>query len=507
MRQLGFSELRSIRFTDPALQRELEAALAVIADNRRQDRRSVVIRFSGTGERRVRIGYIRAVPVWKTSYRLVLDDEGEAQIQGWAIVENTGEVDWTEISLGLVSGQPVSFVMDLYSPIYTSRPRVAPDVATAVAPQQYDRDVAVAPSLSRSFARAPEPTAESGAYMDDELAADVFRRESEPIDLGQGVSSAAELVGGAVYRIAHPVSIPRRGAALIPIVAERVPAERVFIYDPSVLANRPLSAIRLTNATELLLPAGPATIFDGANYAGDARLSEMVAGEDRLLSFAVDLETTALHRSQSDPEQITQITIAGGMLEVSIRDRRVSEYVFERLGDEDASYIVVHPKASGWDVVGDARPVSETGASLRFETDVAAGETSTLAVVEERVRSQTVGLFNIREDQITFYLSQRTIDPQTARALERIRSLRSTLVDREAERRAIEQEISTIYREQERIRSNLAVLETGADLYRRYLQTLTEQEDALEELQADLQRAREREAQAREALGEYIESL
>ena len=34
--------------------------------------------FDGQGQRRVRVAYIVATPVWKTSYRLVLDDEGAA---------------------------------------------------------------------------------------------------------------------------------------------------------------------------------------------------------------------------------------------------------------------------------------------------------------------------------------------------------------------------------------------------------------------------------------------
>ena len=506
LRQLAFAEMRSIRFTDRSLQAELDAALAVIAENRHQDRKRVTIRFSGDGERRVRVAYVRAVPVWKTSYRVVLGEDGQAQIQGWAIVENTGEVDWTDVSLGLVSGQPVSFVMDLYSPIYTRRPRVEPDVGVAVAPQSYERDVPLAPS-ARSLSRAAEPMAESEALFDDALAGSAFRSESQPIDLDAGVSSAARLESGAVYRVDHPVSIPRRGAALIPIVAERLPAKRLAIFDRNALPDRPLSAVRLTNATGLQLPAGPATIFDGSTYAGDARLPELIDGEDRLVSYAVDLETTALVRPEADPQEITRVTVGDGVLRVTLRDRRETDYVFERLGSDDVELVVIHPRASGWEIAGDAQPVSETASAYRFETSVPAGASRTLTVTEERVRSQSISLQTIGDDQIGFYLSQRTIDDETARTLERIRSLRSTLADRERERRSIEQEMDDIFRAQERIRSNLGVLESDTDLYRRYVETLTSQEEQLEELQSDLRRARERESEARSALREFIESL
>ena len=508
LRQLAFAEMRSIRFVDRSLQAELDAALAVIAENRHQDRKRVTIRFSGDGERRVRVAYVRAVPVWKTSFRVVLGEDGQAQIQGWAIVENTGEVDWTDVSLGLVSGQPVSFVMDLYSPIYTRRPRVEPDVGVAVAPQRYERDLPTSPAPSaRSLSRAAEPMAESEAVFDDALSGGAFRSESQPIDLAAGVSSAAGLESGAVYRVDHPVSIPRRGAALIPIVAERLPAERLAIFDRNVLPDRPLSAVRVTNTSGLQLPAGPATIFDGSTYAGDARLPELVDGEDRLVSYAVDLETTVLVRSDADPQEITRVTVGDGVLRVTLRDRRETDYVFERLGSDDVELVVIHPRASGWEIAGDPQPVSETASAYRFETSVPAGANRTLTVTEERVRSQSIGLQTIGDDQIGFYLSQRTIDGETARTLEHLRSLRSTLADRERERRSIEQEMDDIFRAQERIRSNLGVLESDTDLYRRYVETLTEQEETLEELQADLRRARERESEARSALREFIESL
>ena len=82
----------------------------------------MTINFTGNGERRVRIGYVVETPVWKTSYRLLLDDKGAEPIQGWAIVENQTESDWNNVSLSLVSGRPISFMMDLYQPLYVPRP-------------------------------------------------------------------------------------------------------------------------------------------------------------------------------------------------------------------------------------------------------------------------------------------------------------------------------------------------------------------------------------------------
>ena len=53
----------------------------------------------------------------------MLDEKEKPFLQGWAIVENTTEEDWNDVGLTLVSGRPISFVMDLYQPLYVQRPR------------------------------------------------------------------------------------------------------------------------------------------------------------------------------------------------------------------------------------------------------------------------------------------------------------------------------------------------------------------------------------------------
>ena len=137
---------REIAFADPALQAELEAALAALAEAQDGDRKPVRVQFRGAGVRPVRLGYVVGAPVWKTSYRLVLPDRpalagrpapAEGALQGWALVENPTEADWDGVDLTLVSGRPVSFVTDLYSPRYVDRPVVTLDDDAIVRPQTY----------------------------------------------------------------------------------------------------------------------------------------------------------------------------------------------------------------------------------------------------------------------------------------------------------------------------------------------------------------------------------
>src|SRR5690606_20870809 len=54
-----------------------------------------------------------------------------------AIVENQTDNDWNDVELSLVSGRPMSFVMDLYQPLYVQRPLVVPDLFRSLVPQAY----------------------------------------------------------------------------------------------------------------------------------------------------------------------------------------------------------------------------------------------------------------------------------------------------------------------------------------------------------------------------------
>jgi hypothetical protein len=139
LRSVSFDSIQALQFEDPQLQDRLRTALDAMADARNDDNNPVELRFQGTGTRRVRVGYVVKAPVWKTSYRLLLPDEneGDGQLQGWAIVENQTDADWSGVDLTLVSGRPVSFVQDLYTPTYVDRPVVSTTAAPPLKPALY----------------------------------------------------------------------------------------------------------------------------------------------------------------------------------------------------------------------------------------------------------------------------------------------------------------------------------------------------------------------------------
>ncbi len=114
-----------IRVVERDLRQEIGRYLDLVGSIREQDVRSMTISSVGSGERSLFVSYISEVPIWKSTYRLVLPKKpSKPLLQGWAIVDNTTGSDWTSIELSLVAGAPQSFVQEISQPYYGQRPVV-----------------------------------------------------------------------------------------------------------------------------------------------------------------------------------------------------------------------------------------------------------------------------------------------------------------------------------------------------------------------------------------------
>jgi hypothetical protein len=64
---------------------------------------------------KLKITYVTESPAWKPSYRVVLQDDGKANLQGWAVIDNVSGEDWNDIRVGVGSTAALSFRYDLHS--------------------------------------------------------------------------------------------------------------------------------------------------------------------------------------------------------------------------------------------------------------------------------------------------------------------------------------------------------------------------------------------------------
>jgi hypothetical protein len=153
----------SVRLLDSGLPARVDRYLDIVSAGREADVRRMVVSTEGAGERNLFVSYISEVPVWKSTYRIVLGKEQHAPLlQGWAIVDNTVGQDWENVQLSLVAGAPQSFVQNLSQPYYTRRPEIGLPESASMSPQTYQAtlttNLADESGRLEQFAKLQSPT-------------------------------------------------------------------------------------------------------------------------------------------------------------------------------------------------------------------------------------------------------------------------------------------------------------------------------------------------------------
>lgn len=525
IRSAPIPSLRSIEALDAELQAELSKALAALAEQRAERVKSVDVRFSGRGERRVVVAYVHEMPVWKAAYRLVLPEEtGKPTIQGWAIVENTTDEDWQDVRLSLVSGRPVSFVMDLYEPLFVTRPEVPVPAGAGVSPRVYGggesyeegkRLAETERSAGEALGRARRDAAPA-APEQPIVTFDANNQAFGEAAIGYAetlkattlsLASGAEVGEVFQYQLDAPVTIERQRSAMLPILSASIEGRRVSIFNRNDGAEHPMRGVELTNSTGLQLMPGPISVFDGVAYAGDAQIGHVSDGDRRLLSYAVDLDVRGITTDDSTAT-IDRVTIAGGSLVYRSTNVNTVAYAFSN-GDErrDRTVIVEHAKLGGWELVEPAKPYEETEWLYRFEVPIPAGKQAGLTVKQQQVQHTRYALVAADLRQLQVYVSQGKASEKVLEAVREAMRLQAAVNSIEGEIRSLDQERQRIEQDQQRIRQNMGAIDRQSDLYARYLSTLTTQEDRLEQIRSERQAREQALNEARRALETFLSGL
>jgi len=139
VRVIELTPTLSVRPVDSNLQGQLDRYLELLSTTHATGLRHLTLDALGSGARQLRVSYISEVPVWKATYRMVFPrtSNGNATVQGWAVVDNTVGADWDNVQLALVAGAPQSFIQPLSQPLYTRRQEIAIATAAQTTPQTH----------------------------------------------------------------------------------------------------------------------------------------------------------------------------------------------------------------------------------------------------------------------------------------------------------------------------------------------------------------------------------
>jgi hypothetical protein len=551
IKSLNLSVATNIEVLDADLAKELQRALSAVAEHRADRSKAVDVTFNGEGRREVVVGYVQETPVWKASYRLILPEgsPGKAEgdpaakerlnsklsMQGWAIVENTTDEDWTDVDLALVSGQPVGFRMDLYQPLYATRPMLPVPTVQGAAPRIFEggtggeKDKAGAPVAGaggmtggrenvlvgkavrarRDMADAA-PAAESAPmYPGAPAPQKAMLSAGEMMEYGAAPQATATDTGEIFeFRLDHPVTVERQRSAMLPIIGSPMSGRRVSIFTVGSGTNHPMHGVELLNDAGIELLPGPIAVYDGGTYAGDAQIGHVPAGDKRLLAYSVDLEVDGRVES-TQAAQVQRLRIVRGMIEMTSLATSTSVHHFaNKDAKQGRTLIVESPRDPAWTLKQPAKPYETTDSLHRFALDLEPGKSVELKVVQERTMWQQLEVITTNVESLLAYRQQgAAVSERVVEAVRRAGELSVAIREVEERQARLAAERQAITVDQDRLRSNMTSIDRASPLYAKYMTKLTEQETRLDTMGEEQHKAEKDLIAARAALDQYLANL
>lgn len=495
------NDVKTVKLLDEGTKRDLNEFASATASTRRRDAKTITVTSNGNGQREMVVSYTIAAPIWKTTYRVVLDETGKPFFQGWAIVDNVSDEDWDGVQLSLVSGSPVSFIQNLQKPLYRYRPIIPIPDDLNLDPQIYDAETGDLANSGRGYGYGSGNASGSGSGDGGPRPPDanVYRADGFETKLSDalvseqgGIQTAAsgkEFGDLFEYKITNPVTVLRNRSALIPIVQTRMDGERVSIYNEEFRADRPMGGMMLTNTSPLTFEGGSMTVLDNDAYAGEALMERLKPKEQRLISFALDLGTRVSTENEGDIRPAQLIKVVKGVFQVHYFKTERKIYKLANQTDREKVIYVEHPIRKGWGLSDEtSKPEIVTEKYYRFRVVLKPFEKAELPVVERQGLMDSYSLSNITSDQVNLFVTRRYIDDVTKAKLEKLITLRQLISGQNSKLQSFQEELRGIENDQKRLRENIESLAKTPEakaLIARYIAKAGEQETRLEEMEKE----------------------
>ncbi len=513
----------------------------------------MTISATGSGERDIFVSYISEVPVWKSTYRIILPEKPNEKplLQGWAIVDNTVGEDWKDVQLSLIAGAPQSFIQDISQPLYGRRPVIPLPQAAMLTPQTHEatmKEEEVPPagpppppsasgvgggvgsgSASGVGAGSFDYRAKAGTkkwvpgaaseQVTVEASAAQVETENMPMN-GANLLQMAQLEPGAIaqaqdlgdyfeYNIKQNTTIGKNQSALVPILQSRIEAEKVTLWSANG-NQRPLRALWIKNASGMILDSGTFNIIDSGTFAGEGLIETVHPDERRLLSYAADTAVRVTAESEFKNQPVSHVRIAKGVIFITREQRNKVKYTVRNSDTASRQVVIEHPVREGWKLVEANKPEETSATHHRFRVAVEPSKTSELTVEEfhpEETRSQ---LTDITDNQVDALSVENRMTPALEQAFRSVLDHKNRIGRLQSEINSRQQELNSINRDQARLRENMKALKGSAEekaLLLRYTKQLDSQEDRLNALNKEISDLQQKQSIEQQKLEEMVQQI
>jgi hypothetical protein len=581
---ISIADITNLDILEPSVEKDFGYFLETIVGQNKEKNTMVTLFFEGKEKSEYIINFLQEVPAWKTSYRLFMEEASQndsqpslsddksdsadkdiaakatkqskkstkvsaekksaitsnadvynfdrsAQLQGWAIIDNVLDEDWEDVDLTLVTGLPVSFIYDSYSPAWITRPTIERKTDMGVKIVQYDRAIGgvgagsgagekkakemmkrAAPMKPCAVAAAPPPPGappggamsramyakadiaglydkEAGAYP-----AEAEMDDQEAPEPEQAFEAGAEAEGGKgvafKYHIGTPVFVKRNNSSLIPILQGGTEGQIVSIYNHNVNKKNPMITYSFKNQTGLTLEEGPISIFINKIFSGEAMLPFLENGEQCRIPYAVDQSVDIKYTEDSRNENIHEIRVDNDVRKFYYTTYEFT-YSLNNASDLPKQIIIEHPRYTYRELFKTQDPFEATATFNRFMLKLDGKQKMEFKVKERQLNSSYDSIPYVTNDLVSEWVRLKLIKTEESEYLKKRIKLQLESNNVQASINTLAEKKRMIYDEQARLRENLKSIKDSKaelELRKKYIAKFDERETELEQNELETQK-------------------
>ncbi len=522
LRRIEPNQLPPIRPTEASPNARIEVALAALSSRSPQAEHALQVQISGSGP--LALGYVAETPVWRTTYRVVLDPGGQnATLQAWALVHNDTDEDWEDVAVELVNGRPTSFLFPLAAPRYARRDLAEPEVALSTIPQLLNT---TADRLWGDFIDGEGGLGLVGTGVGGGGYGEGFGAGGLGLvghGRGGGGSAGATLGDLAkfaqatgeeskamfVYQLPAPLDLAAHHSALVPVVQRTIEAESITWFDAD--SDDALMASRLVNSTDQTLPAGTVAFFDASGFQGESGFDRLKPGEQTFAVHGVDLDVDLTRSKTRLGEKLHDVTFHGDRLhEQLVVESEIGITLRNRSGSARKAYVGL-PLDRNAEITGhDALDYDHTRELPLAELGLAAGTTSSAKLRAKENESRIIPVDDLSADALSEMAGAGSLSVTKRETLDAAAQHRKKLEANRTRRGERLDRIKQLESEIERLRKDLEAfgLVGLKDRSTRELsQRVVARETELERLRDANEKSRRRDARLSQAIVEELTKL
>jgi hypothetical protein len=327
---------------------------------------------------------------------------------------------------------------------------------------------------------------------------DQAKADAEKVSKGvEEVALTADRIGDGFHRaIEQKVSIPRQSSAMLPLMKEAIEVTRFSVFNKDVHPRFPMYTLKLKNTTDQALLQGPVSVSEGGAFVGDCKLPDMAPGDERLVSYAVDLGVEVRTEKAEAEEKKPQVTIHKGRLVTVPLWRRMTFVSLMSRAKAARALVYEHPIEGQWKPSGKAVPAEATKTHRRYEFKAAPGVVTRDVIEEESSGASTSEPVLKVSPETWAALLKTEVSPAMKAAIEKIIALREAA--EKATKAALEakQHAEGLEAEQRRLKERIDKLPAGSAARKRLTDEYDQQEQQLDKYVKQARTAREEQAKA-----------